>query len=718
MNESISKNGKKRKNSLFKGVFREIFICSTKELAPFGTVFVLKPENYEKQRLGTLFGVIEIADISQESSYVANLLASVMKKEYYLKLERSPDEAFESALRKANLALAELARHGSVSWTGKINFVGGVLEKNNLHFSQLGKTHALLIRQGQIADIGKEAESEKEITESHPLKTFSDISSGKIEKGDKLILTTGDLMDIFSLAELRQNAATFSRGEFPDLLEAALKTNVDLSGTVIIDLMDPDDEEFLGNNLEEAAENPILDKAKAMEEIIRSKKPYEAETRDRQLISPIDSDANQQPKEGHLYIKESEDKPNKNDKWKKTKLFAKNFFEKTIRLFSSLKNRILSAFGKINFTKIFSRESKEGKLVSKKSFQQFAMKEDSSFLSKISLAFRKIVLLVRNSFIKIKQRISAFSGKGLIFSSLALVVILVIIFFGLSKIFGEKKPAPVAAPPPSAAAPQAALPTDPQVKTIENIEEIATLPSESQGAALMGDNLFVMSKEKSIFRIDPATKQVSEIKSNLSSGNFKLLASMPNLNTLFILTEDKKMISLTPINNNFQENNISFPSGFNPVGLKAYLTYVYFLDPESNQIYRFPRAEGGFGERQDWLRSGADVTKTIGFSINEDLFAASPDDITAYLQGKIDKNVKFEKPQTPLFVEKIFTEPDLENIYVLDNKNHRIVQFGKDGKIINQFWNKSISKIDNFIVNEKNNAIFLLSGNNLSTFSY
>jgi len=192
---------------------------------------------------------------------------------------------------------------------------------------------------------------------------------------------------------------------------------------------------------------------------------------------------------------------------------------------------------------------------------------------------------------------------------------------------------------------------------------------------------------------------------------------MPHLKALFILTEDKKVIALTPINKNFQDNTISLPANTRARDIKSYLTYLYILDIANNQVYRYPRAEGGFGEGQAWLRSVSDLKNAKGIAINDDLYLAENEKITPYLQGKKDEKINFDSSQTPLSIDIIYSEPEMEFVYVLDSKNRRIVRYTKDGKISAQYLNESISEVKDFAVDEKNKTIYLLQGNEIKKFS-
>lgn len=668
---------KKRKNVRLKGKFSQIFHSRARELAPFGMVFVYEPENFEQQKLGALFGLIKISDYSDDSSYVANLLASVLKKEYFSKSDRPADVAFEASLKKANLALGELARQGLVKWSGKLSLAAGALEKNNFHFSKLGTTAVLLLRGGMIADIGSGMGADTEAAESHPLKTFSDISSGRLEYGDCLILSTNDLLEIFSLEELRQNAAFFPRNEFPEILSASLQTNSELSGAIVVNMLS---EEEILSTIAEDVRNIEIPPLHMPDKYIPADSTKDIEA----PFQPSPSlDIPAKPKnEKHVYVSEGEDviaRKSISDKISATVrkiVIGRNF------VFVFIQRKIISPLGKIEYSQKFSR-----------------------FWQKIRLA-RPQPSLPLISFSWMRE-------NAKIWLSAIVLVLIVVAFF----VFRSKKaPAPPVSAPTQSVSPAASL-SDIQVKNIGSLDQVASLPQNGFSLVLLNETLYGFSGDKSVSKIDPNSGQVETTDANINSGKFLLAADMTDLNTIFILAADKKIISFTPVNKNFQENNIALPENLNVSDLKTYLTYLYVLDPAANQIYRFPRADGGFGEAQNWLKTGADIKNAVSFAINGDLFVATNDQITAFLQGKKDEKINFEDPNTTLVINKIYTAPDLENIYVLDNKNHRIVEYSKDGKIASQYVNDQISEIKDFTVDEKNKAVYLLKEKDISKFS-
>ncbi|HLM84523.1 MAG TPA: hypothetical protein VK254_04945 [Candidatus Bathyarchaeia archaeon] len=681
---------KKRKNVQLRGDFREIFVSASRELAPFGMVFSYSPENFDARQLGTIFGIIKISDTSPESSFIANLLASVIKKEYFSKPDRPAYDSFEASLRKANLALAELARQGSVKWIGRISFAGGVLEKSNLHFSKLGSTAILLLRGGMLADIGAGLEDDAAETDSHPLKTFSDISSGKVESGDCLIFTTSDLLEIFSLEEIRQNAARFSRDEFPDILSASLTANSELSGAIVVSIVSEEEA------LPKIEKRPVAS-AVSYPPNRRFVRPSDSR---RAGVAPVPAPQPAAPAEKlaarpekNLYISETDEMVPKRSFGEKTLSASKKALYMT-------KNGV-SAVGK--------QTSRIAGLVD---WQKIPTSLKSASLSAAQQA-KKINLRE-----KMNKRVLMIAG---------IVVAVAIVSASVFK-FSGKKNSPAGQPQPASPAEQteptspsaiesAAEPNDVNAKNAENISPVATIPSDSREFLSMGNSLFALSGDKSILKINPANGEVEKSDSSVSSEKFMLAAAMPDLNTIFIFTADKKVISFTPVNRQFQENNIELPDNLNASDMKTYLTYLYILDSNANRIYRYPRAEGGFGSPQNWLKESADLKNTTGFGINGDMFIANHTQISAYLQGKKDEKISFENPTASLAIDKIYTDSDLENLYILDNKNRRVVQYSKSGKIVAQYFNQSIVGIKDFTVDEKSKIVYLQKADSVLKFS-
>ena len=89
-------------------IISEIQATRGRDAEHFIKIFRHEGDNVASATLGTLLGVFEIDDSSEDSKYIVNLLVSVAKNEYFCNPRRGAVESFEAALHKINVALAEI----------------------------------------------------------------------------------------------------------------------------------------------------------------------------------------------------------------------------------------------------------------------------------------------------------------------------------------------------------------------------------------------------------------------------------------------------------------------------------------------------------------------------------------------------------------------------------------------------------------------------------
>ncbi|MBI4709391.1 MAG: hypothetical protein HY764_04275 [Candidatus Portnoybacteria bacterium] len=185
----------------------EVILRSAKVRCPDGKsqtvcdIFSYQPDNIEQMPLGNLYIVAELSDI-KDCGHLNNLLASLIKREYYLHPSKGAFPSLQSALSKANLHLKDSANQGNLEWLGKFHFICAAINEDGLFLTQAGNSKAFLCRQNHLANLSRKIIPESE--KPHPSKIFSSIVSGKVEPADKIILATPVVDELFSPAGLRQ----------------------------------------------------------------------------------------------------------------------------------------------------------------------------------------------------------------------------------------------------------------------------------------------------------------------------------------------------------------------------------------------------------------------------------------------------------------------------------------------------------------------------------
>jgi len=173
-------------------IFELHFNPKLKEDQIFDT-FIYEPESAYEKKLGSLYIAGELQNSLRSDSNFLDNLAQAVKKSYYTLSINSPEKALSYSSKKANEFLAEEVKKEHVNWLGNLNFVIFSLSGFDLNFTKTGDLKILLIRQGQIIDIGKNLDLQE--IDPYPLKIFFNTVSGRLIENDKILVLTKQLFD-------------------------------------------------------------------------------------------------------------------------------------------------------------------------------------------------------------------------------------------------------------------------------------------------------------------------------------------------------------------------------------------------------------------------------------------------------------------------------------------------------------------------------------------
>lgn len=810
----------------------EILVVSGRSFQPFIRTFSSTGENVSRANLGTLVGVFEIDDQSEDSAYIVNFLASVAKKEYFNNPRRGAVESFEAALHKINLALAELVKHGNITWLGKLHGALGVLEKNSFHFSITGHAKILLLRNGSLADIGEGLASEE--SHIHPIKTFVEVSSGRLTAEDQILLGSPEILALFSLEELAKHASRMDRERFIQFLKTALVNELDMSGLMVIDVSESTLAEVSAAKTKEAA--PVHTKNVFSQSAFTTKQSPPPSV---PIVLPSEQNEKEadyiDTKTGHIYVQgDTPETPTRHlifqEFWLSFTEHASSLLTSQGKWFRKTKKQSTLFFGALNeqrqdFNKKIARairrqwrayqEAKKQRalaviaspitpqpiapvisvsdiplpkkeasfppevsenLLSEKdkevhretptsepteSMPQFLKEKLALFYQKNREETRTIQPPLSSTPQAVSQRFP-FKEKTLAFStllirklrrafriisqyfrSLSLKPALQKFFTGVILPFFEKSWAitkrlsprqqylllgsigilffatlgflflPSTPLTQNTETTSQSLFTEPPSDTGESQNTITTIlknaPETLVTSVILNDTAYLVT-EKSIMI-------VSEKKSfSLPNGERATFATaMDDLRLIFIATETGKLYAFSPLNTSFVENTPTLPENSRVIGIGTYLTYLYVLDDATDQIYRFPRAPGGFGAATPWLKENITIEENSHLAVSETIFV-NPDasTIKGFFRGRTGST--FETPENGLAVTHLYTSPDLAFVYALDSEHQSILVWNQDGKLLKTYTDALLSEGTSLSVNEKQNEVFVTTKNSLFSF--
>jgi hypothetical protein len=799
----------------------EILVANGRTIEPFIKVFHSSGENIAKSALGSLVGVFEIAEQSEDSAYIVNFLTSVAKKEYFSNPRRGSIESFEAALHKINLALAELVKHGNILWLGKFHGALGVLEKNNFHFSVTGKAQILLLRSDGFSEISAGLASPESIT--HPIKTFVEISSGRLMLDDKIILASPELLYILPLEDLKKNALRMDNERFSQFLRTVLVNELDMAGAVVLDI-----EEGAPVIIPQKETKSVPDKvlnAFSEQSYIPSPRPANADDQ-----TKIDKKENP-PKEeyvdsktGHIYVQgATSEKNEENPILERAKLFlqdsahgAGTFFGSQARLLRKGRKqawlsllslsgqsavvtrktlRLLRATLQDSTTRVatVAKESvskmqksdrgvisppaqspprytrpvptqdpvpkkrvdvyspaptenaEEIPLFMKEKLAAFYQKNKTSPLAqkeertttpdeplttapsvrpslaekplRSAIAWRLYWDRTTRTLLRILKQLRRFITTlvaRLEKRTLSFGLLFIILLIGGSLLAiraFQKNNAVRSTETTTPTLPESSpLSTENNVRMLSGALEITSSPEPTVTSVLLAGETFLIT--------ETTVQSIGDNKHySLPSGNGKIRFATPmdDLRLIFVYTDTDAIFAWSPISHTYVKNNLTLPAGTVVKDMGTYLTYLYVLDKTNNQIYRFPRADGGFGAGSSWLRDSLNFEDNTRMAINETIFLApSGNTVSAYFRGRLVKNL--ESPAVPLVLTSLFAHPGVENIYALDTENKRILVWNQDGALIAQYYSEALADGHTITISEKTNEAFVTTANALLSF--
>lgn len=688
---------------------------------------VYEPRNVEEARLGSLFILGKIENIPKNKyknlDLLLNLLISVIKREFYSNYKRTTLEALETSLNKANLYLADFIEKGHTEWIGNLHFICGAFSQNALHITQAGEPIIKLFRGATISHIENKFPAQKK---SHPLKTFTNIASGTIIDGDKIILATKDILKISSLKNLKELA----KGSYGQIIEGLKKISENKADkTPILCLVL---EAKMGAPEELAACLPLLTKNE---------------------------------------LKFSKDKTANIALFGIRKIFSFLIF--IIKHIYKLLLLILVAIGRV-FGKI--PEPRLHKLIHKiKNFSLILIEHNKIKCFNLKTKFfkkYKIIFIYRNNKpavfvaslllcliltlpfliareinhqIKIKnfnelsteiQEIQKRTDAALVYSEKEkakgllqknqLLLAGLLDYFQKSPFQKNKKFISIASELQRQY--QNQQDSISNVKRIKNIEEVLDFSKSGfivnpVGIEKLKEALYFYEFEsgilyKSAFGEDADKNGLTLIFISAKDELRKMVALENGQIVLFgqsgkaylydSSTNDHKAYLLEPV---ITIEKIK--------GLESFSSNFYILDAGQGNIIRYALDQKeNIIKGNNWLSEPVDELKeAISMATDGSIYVLKTEGlIIKYFRGE---KVETIKPllETPLAGDnKIFTGNDFKNLYISDPKNKRLIVLNKKGEVINQYINDEFANLIDFLVTEDEKEVYLLCGKKVFKF--
>jgi len=154
----------------------------------------------------------------------------------------------------------------------------------------------------------------------------------------------------------------------------------------------------------------------------------------------------------------------------------------------------------------------------------------------------------------------------------------------------------------------------------------------------------------------------------------------------------------------------------NIIDMKLFNGNIYLLDSKSDEIYKYLVTENGYSDKVSYFNSGqaANLSNATSFVIDSAVYISAGENIYKYLSGDSESfSPKF--PVENVSFDDIYTDGDIESVYVLDRAKGSVYVLSKDGTYEKQISSSIFIKSKGIYVYE--NEIHALSGSVIYSIS-
>jgi len=690
----------------------------------FLTCQAYQPVDPEQAQAGLIFSQIEIGNPWFPTSQIGQTVINTLIREYYRGGDTSDLVNFENAVKKVNEALAQIAQNGETDWIGKFNGVLALIVDKEVHFAQTGMSEAYLYRANKVSQITEGLNNDEP---PHPLKTFSNLTSGTIQEGDKIVIGNSSFFDVISAPELKTLAMSFrptlTAVECAKILRAR---NVQTANAIFIEL----------TTKEELANVPPDQKVDA---IYIDQPMYNFGVSLRSFFSRVISPAAKTIGEGLA------------TGGKKTANFIAPRLKKGLEK-----------------TKAHTAKAAQAIATARQNTKE-KMTDESQQDSSVRGGIKKFSLKLKNRFRRILIRFGLYSSKKsrMYLIPLIAVVLILAITVGYSlyargkrqnnklletayaqlttldsqaKLAREKKDddgalenyknliASVEKLKGSKYESQANSLKENAVAKIREISKISIISSkqtvdikqETDGIVFANNAIFAFAKSGEVFELKaglPASSPFAKVTG--LSGQIQSICSISEDKKIAFILANKKLGIFDITGKKYTEQKAALEYAG---AIKSYGGNIYELVPPANQIIKITGGDGVFEEITQYIKDeNADVVSGVDLAIDGSIYVLSADGkITRFSRGNINLEIKIEllAKETLANYKNIFASEESSSIFAVsfDKNNVRIIELRKSGDFVAQFELDGTQNSKQVATDLNDRVIYILKDNKVLTY--
>ncbi len=238
---------------------------------------------------------------------------------------------------------------------------------------------------------------------------------------------------------------------------------------------------------------------------------------------------------------------------------------------------------------------------------------------------------------------------------------------------------------------------------------------QAKGIVQQDKFLWVMDASgERVIQVNPGTGAPKIVFGQSQLGSSQSISAYPG--KLFLLTE--KGVASCALEGSSCQIVVEKDSEWGTISsMGVWAGNIYLVDTGKQKIWKYPVIESGFGARQTWFEIDDETPPGIlleggqGLAIDGSLWVSdSATSLLKFTRGVAEKITLSGIGRDLGGYRRVYTQEDIESIYLLDRDNGRILKVNKSGVFDSQWTDPSLKQAEAFVVSESEGVVWWVSG--------
>lgn len=234
-----------------------------------------------------------------------------------------------------------------------------------------------------------------------------------------------------------------------------------------------------------------------------------------------------------------------------------------------------------------------------------------------------------------------------------------------------------------------------------------------QSIGLIENTLVAFGPEsKEIAIINVFDKSVTK-KQNESVEGLVKATTPKEEDDLSFISNQNKVARFNKQSQALNASDIAYPNEeVDIIDASIYNTRLYALDKKNNTIYKHSKIQTGFDKGSIWLKDNADFSTAVSLTIDGKIYVLHSDGlVNVFEKGRAyDFELQNVDPRIAKATQ-IWTYAEVDEIYIFEPAQKRIVVYNKQGTLIKQIKSESWQNPSSMVIDYDNSQVFVLDGN-------